>query len=333
MRRIGASSAVVCSALQSLSGAMRHATAKGSSTTVVTPGREVQEEMHRRKKAGKLPTPGQRRKTIDTIMGDILEKSMDHRKEEKPPDMTEIYDQASAKMYKDEYGQEPPSQQRDHHKFIPLPPNVYMMQVSQFELYDEDPAPERSITRENPVMTREMQVNYEDKKKRGVELTDAEKLMDEVRERSIHTFDGPVDHKARFVDAIEELGYWELRYLQFLRDCPVGLRRTLPMQHEHYRHLTHRIVRANDHFITCRNDAMREIRGSSRLYADTEDRIARTRQMYTETFKSLANLQADPAKMKRWFTGKIINMSAAEWEEWQEDDRRARNQLMAEFCV
>jgi hypothetical protein len=136
----------------------------------------------------------------------------------------------------------------------------------------------------------------------------------------------------RFLDAQDELAHWEREYLVFLRTYPVGLRRALPLYHEHYKHLTHRLVRAECRYLERRDAVVSAGIATPKFYALTEGRIERVRAVYVETHRALTQPNYDPTKVPGATTGAVIPLNEAQFDEWVNDDRATRNEIFAELA-
>lgn len=261
-----------------------------------------------------------RKKTMDHILGDILEDALRMRDAGKKPDMDFIYKQTQERVYEAEHGQKPPSQKERNAKYIPFPPDFHLHRLLEVNL--EEPWPDRAITLDNPVLnTNEAE---RDKQRNGGKLLKAQELMYAPREGR-----DPVDE---FADAVDELSFWELKFVDFVRDVPVEQRRTLPLLHEFYRYFTHRLMRAERRFIATRNIALAQTKASSDAFKRSEDRVERVRNFYAATHKSLSSPNYDPVKMRqRDVIGRLIAMNPTEFEEWKAQELEAKNLLIADF--
>lgn len=133
-----------------------------------------------------------------------------------------------------------------------------------------------------------------------------------------------------FTDAVDEHFYWEQQFIQFIRDVPLWQRRSLPFLHEHYRLVTHRLVRAEARFIACRDKALASVRAGPKLFAETEARIDRSRILCADTHKSLSSPNYDPMRMKKKsLAGTLMAMSENAFADWLADERAAKNTLIA----
>jgi hypothetical protein len=261
-----------------------------------------------------------RKKTMDNILGDILEDALRMRDAGKKPDMDFIYKQTQERVYEAEHGQKPPSQKERNAKYIPFPPDFNLHRLQQVNL--DDPWPERAITPENPVLNNNEAER--DKQHNGGKLLKAQELMFQPREGR-----DPVDE---FSDAVDELSHWELKFVEFVRHVPVEQRRTLPLLHEYYRHFTHRLMRAERRFIATRDYALSLSKASSDAFKRSEDRVERVRSFYAATHKSLSSPNYDPVKMRqRDVIGRLIAMNPTEFDEWKAAELEAKNLLIADF--
>lgn len=262
------------------------------------------------------------KKTMDHILGDVLNDALRMRDAGQKPDMDFIYKQTQERVYEAEHGRKPPSQKDQNANYIPFPPDFHLYRLQPFTIFDEDPWPERSITPENPVLSvAEME---RDKAFNGGKIQKGQAKMFEPR-------DG-YDVISEFSDSVDELTHWECKFLEFVRDVPLWQRRTLPLLHEHYRAITHRLIRAEKRFITVRNAAMGKAKTSPEAYKATEDRVERVRSFYAETHKSLSSPNYDPAQMKkRSLLGTLMKMTKNEFASWKLEQSQMANQLIAQF--
>lgn len=263
-----------------------------------------------------------KKKTMDHVLGEVLEDALRMRDMGKKPDMDFIYKQTQERVYEAEHGQKPPSQKDRNAKYVPFPPDHNLNRILPSTLFDDDPWPERSITRENPVMSHnEME---RDKHSNGGRLAKSQEAMFLPR-------DGR-DPVAEFVDAVDELSHWELKLIEFVRDVPVSQRRTLPLLHETYRALTHRVIRAEKRFITTRDYALPKAQPSSEVFKRTEDRVERVRASYAAIHKSLSSPNYDPIVMKnRDVVGHLMSLSPEQFDAWKQEETNKRNLLISEF--
>lgn len=263
-----------------------------------------------------------RKKTMDHILGDILEDALRMRDAGKKPDMDFIYKQTQERVYEAEHGRKPPSQKERTAKYIPFPPDHNLHRILPNTMFDDDPWPERSITSENPVLnTNEAE---RDKQNNGGKILKEQEKMYQPR--------GGRNLVEEFADAVDELSFWEGKFVGFVREVPVEQRRTLPLLHEYYRGLTHRLMRAERRFITTRDFALSHAKASPDAFKRTEDRVERVRSFYAATHKSLSSPNYDPVKMRqRDYIGRLIAMNPGEFEAWQQDELREKNQLIADF--
>ncbi|ESL07125.1 hypothetical protein TRSC58_05192 [Trypanosoma rangeli SC58] len=264
-----------------------------------------------------------RKRTVDSIFGDVLHDALKLRDMGHKPDADFVYKRTQERMYEEEYGHKPPSAKDHAAKYVPFPPDLGLNRLVPLEdIVGEDPWPARAITVENPVWTRR-RVEEDRVKNGGAQLRAWEKKMFGPREG--------FDPCGEFVDAIEELGYWEERFVKFIREVPLPQRRTLPLLHEIYRYITHRLVRAERRYIGTRDAALKKARASPSVYKMTEANIDHIRGLYSETHRSLSSPNYDPVRMKKSLTGPLLQMNEAEFEEWKNVRKHQRNRLVAEI--
>ncbi|RNF26272.1 uncharacterized protein Tco025E_01395 [Trypanosoma conorhini] len=264
-----------------------------------------------------------RKRTVDSIFGDVLHDALKLRDMGHKPDADFVYKRTQERMYEEEYGHKPPSAKDHAAKYVPFPPDLALNRLVPLEaIVGEDPWPARAITAQNPVWTRQ-RVEEDRVKNGGAQLRAWEAKMFAPREG--------FDPCGEFVDAMEELAYWEERFVKFIREVPLPQRRTLPLLHEAYRYITHRLVRAERRYLGTRDAALRKARASPSVYKMTESSIDRIRGLYSETHRSLSSPNYDPVRMKKSLTGPLLQMSEAEFEEWRNVRKHQRNRLVAEI--
>lgn len=309
-----------------------------------------------------------RKRTADAILGDVLHDALLLRDMGEKPTTDFVYKRTQERMYEEEYGRKPPTAKENAAKYIPFPPDFHLHRllplygehdsaeaVSQapssaeagtgaedaaqrpaaaapvytknamhtYALVAPDPWPERAVTPANPVWTR-----------RDVE-TDKEKTGGAgFREWEARMY-GPrpgYDLSGELVDAMDELGHWEVQLLQFLRDAPLSQRRSLPFLHEWYRLLVHRVIRAERRYIRIRDALVADAKVSSALYKRTEQPVDAIRSYYAEAHRSLSSPNYDPQRMKKSALAPLMRMTAAEFDEWRAVQRQRRNALAAELA-
>ncbi|SCU72725.1 uncharacterized protein TEOVI_000430300 [Trypanosoma equiperdum] len=261
-----------------------------------------------------------RKRTVDTILGDVLHDALRLRDMGHKPTADFVYKRTQERMYEEEYGHKPPSKSENAAKYVPFPPDFGLRRLVPLEM--DDPWPQRAITQENPVWTR-----------RQVEEDRAATGGAGLREWEAKTF-GPregFDSTGELTDAMDELAYWEECFLRFIREAPLPQRRTLPLLHEHYRYLTHRLIRAERHYIATRDVVLLKCHASPSVYKMSEDVVNRVRALYSETHRSLSSPNYDPVRMKKSVTGPLLQMSEAEFEEWKNVQKHRRNRFLSEI--
>ncbi|EPY25198.1 hypothetical protein AGDE_11971 [Angomonas deanei] len=192
--------------------------------------------------------------------------------------------------------------------------------MNTFALTKEDPWPERAITRANPVWSRRMKEEDEIHNK-GKGLKEMEKRMYEPREG--YNLEG------EFLDSMDEFAHWESEFLNFLRTTSLPLRRHLPFLHEWYRYYAHRNIRAEKHYIACRNALLLQTKCSKEFFNQTESRVARFRAILSEAHRSLSSPNYDPLRMKKSDLAPFMRMNDSEFAAWREKDKEARNLIVA----
>ncbi|KPA86193.1 putative mitochondrial hypothetical protein [Leptomonas pyrrhocoris] len=307
-----------------------------------------------------------RKRSMDAILGDVLHDALLMRDMGEKPTSDFVYKRTQERVYEEEYGRKPPSAKETASQCVPFPPDFHMHRLlplfgdvtaaadgaepvvseaktdaadtaqrpaTQAPIYTKnhmnvhtlvppDPWPERSVTPANPVWTR--RDLEEDKNKTGGKgLKEWEERMFAPRPH--------YDLPGEFLDAMDELAYWERRFLVFLRAVPISQRRSLPFLHEWYRLLVHRVVRAERRYIRVRDALLSKSKASAAVFAQTEKVIDDVRSYYAETHRSLASPNYDPLRMKKSVLAPVLRMTDAEFEEWQEEQRQRRNALVAEL--
>lgn len=287
-------------------------------------------------KAARKRRSASRRKTVDNILGDVLNDALRLRDLGKKPSVDFIYKRTQERLYEEEYGKKPPSAKEHAARYIPFPPDFHLHRLLPLyplsapssgyayvhRLLADDPWPARAITPSNPVWTKGQ---VEDDKCK----TNGEKL----REWETEMFSPRVgyDEVGEFLDASDELAHWECELLNFLRTVPLTQRRSLPYLHEWYRLLVHRVIRAERRYTRTRDAALAKAKASSNLFKRTEDRIDRIRAVYAEAHRSLSTANWNPEKMKKSTLAPFMKMSDAQFLEWREVERQRRNILVAEL--
>eukprot|EP00758_Cryptobia_borreli_P005501 Tbor_TRINITY_DN4898_c0_g1::TRINITY_DN4898_c0_g1_i1::g.1246::m.1246 len=286
-----------------------------------------------------LRKAGRRKRSMDSVMDGVFSEAKAMKDKGKGPDIQYIYLKTQEMIYESEHGRKPPSSNTDEiQKYLPFPPDLHMRRLEP--LPSEDPWPARAITLENPVLSNleikkrdeELVAAMEEREKDGNPVRDDEDKFWDDKRRMYAPRIGicPVQE---FTDSIEEHYYWEEKNVEFVREVPLWQRRSLPFLHEHYRILTHRMLRAENRFIHCRDAALTKIKGSASLFAKTEERIDRSRKLLAETHKSLSSPNYNPVRMKKKsLIGLIMSMSDEEYKEWLALERIKKNNLMAEFA-
>ncbi|KAK7197180.1 hypothetical protein NESM_000663300 [Novymonas esmeraldas] len=204
------------------------------------------------------------------------------------------------------------------------PPPVYTKNfMNTHSVAAPDPWPERAVTPANPVWTRR-DVEADKAKTGGRGLLEWEERMYGPRPG--------YDLHGEFLDAMDELGHWEVQLLHFLRVVPLSQRRTLPYLHEWYRLLVHRVIRAERRYLCIRDAAVAHVKASSSLFQRTEQPIDAVRSYYAEAHRSLASANYDPLRMKKSALAPLMRMTDEEFAEWQQVQRQRRNSLAAEFA-
>lgn len=261
------------------------------------------------------------RRTMDDIYAVVLEESLKNKDEGKRVSADDVYKRTQERLYEEEHGRKPPSHTDFQVKYMPWGPDFELERLEKVSYTENDPWPDRAVTPENPVYNINM-----------VESADAETAaaMNDAEVRMYHPRKG-FDPRQEFSDAVDELGHWEMEFLAFVREVPLWQRRTLPLLHEHYRNIAHRVRRAEKRFVHCRNAALAPAKAGSAAYTATEAWIERIRKMIAETHKSLATRSYDPLKMKKSVLGKLLRMTSDDFEFHKIKEKEKRNNLIAEF--
>lgn len=325
--------------INALSTAESHA---GAYADVVTGRNSVELSQQRRR--------SRRRRTVDNILGDVLNDALRLRDVGKKPNVDFIYKRTQERLYEEEYGKKPPSAKEHAAKYIPFPPDFHLHRIlplfpeydrnrleeSHFlsasasspepatvfrELHD-DPWPERCVSPTNPVWT-EGEKEVDKKENNG-------KKLKEWEEKLFLPRDG-FDVVGEFLDAADELAHWEAELLHFFRSVPLTQRRSLPYLHEWHRMFVHRTIRAERRYTATRNAALASVKASSALYQRTEEVIDRVRAIYAEAHRSLSSANYDPLRIKKSTLAPFLKMSSLDFEEWKKTEKQKRQILVAEL--
>ena len=262
-----------------------------------------------------------RRRTMDDVLGIVLDESLKDKDRGINTTAENIAKRTQEKLYEEEHGRKPPSKNDFQVKYMPWGPDFSLHRLEETHVFDGDLWPERSVTPENPVINKHLVETQ------GVQLDDAAVINNEAM---FQPRPGR-DPRDEFCDSADELAHWEIQFITFIRDVPLWQRRTLPLLHEHYRSLAHRLIRAEKRFVRCRDAALAPGRVGSAAFKATEDWIERSRKLISETHKSLASMAYDPLKMKRSLIGSYMRFSAEEFERFKDREQQRRNQLISEF--
>lgn len=300
-----------------------------------------------------------RKRTADAILGDVLHDALRLRDMGHKPTADFVYKRTQERMYEEEYGRKPPSSKENAAKYIPFPPDFHLHrllplyggdsaaatacpkpsggedqpQASNSPTYtknsmhthvlmEDDPWPERSICPQNPVWTRQ-RVEQDKQRTNGKDFKAWEELMYNPREGC--------DLTGEFIDAMDELAHWHVRFLSFLRDVPLSQRRSLPFLHEWHRLLVHRVIRAERRYMRVRDVALAKLKAAPSLHTRTELAVEEVRAIYAEAHRSLASPNYDPLRMKKSALAPFMRMSRDEFAEWREVQRQRRNSIVADF--
>ena len=299
-----------------------------------------------------------RKRSMDAILGDVLHDALRLRDMGEKPTTDFVYKRTQERMYEEEYGKKPPTAKETAAHHIPFPPDFHLHRLlplfgdatttatadddsadakgrpakptavytknhmNVYTLVPPDPWSERAITPENPVWTRR-DVEADHQKTGGKGLKEWEERMFAPRPG--------YDLAGEFLDAMDELAYWERQFLIFVRVVPLSQRRSLPFLHEWYRLLVHRVVRAERRYIRVRDALLPRSKASAAVFAETEKLVENVRAYYAETHRSLSSANYDPLRMKKSLLAPILRMTDAEFDEWQEEQRRKRNALVAKL--
>ena len=264
-----------------------------------------------------LPKPKSQKQSVDTILNDVLQESLKMRDQGKKPDAEFVYNKVQRRFYESQHGRKAPSSGSLSQKYVPYPPDFSLYRVVPFDFAAEDPFPARAITPYNPVPTKK-------------ERQDREAHFAQQDDKMYSHPEGR-DVVGVFVDAVDELQHWTFQYVDFIRDAPLWQRRSLPLLHELYRYVAHRLLRAENFYIAARDRAAAKVQASSSLFAATEDRVDQVRMLCSETHRSLASVGYDPLRMKKTLTCSLLSMTPSEYREWKDIDNEKKKRLAAEF--
>jgi hypothetical protein len=277
---------------------------------------------------------GGRKKTMDEILRDVMNDALVARDRGEKPDMDFVYKNAQARIYEEEYGEKPPSTKSNHRQHIPFPPRDDVRRLTPLTIYDDDPWPLRPSEQASETPDETGTTRYAAKTDDGGGAGDggggtaaAAATAADGSGKSSSSSSGAsgMSVQEAFLDSADELAHWEKRYLEFLRSHSLPLRRALPIFADLYKHLTHRLVRAERRYMRARDAVVGAGIACPGFFAASEKRIERVRKVYVETHKSLTQQNYEPMRIRKSFTGKIIAMSAAEFEAWLEKDREERH--------
>ncbi|CCW69432.1 unnamed protein product [Phytomonas sp. Hart1] len=280
-------------------------------------------------------------RSVDTILGDIVNEAIHLRDKGEKPNTDFIYKRTQERIYEAEYGRKPSGAKECASKYLPFPPDPHLRRI--FPMYDEeveikggskmgglglrnflpeDPWPERAITTANPVWSRRM-VEIDDRENDGKGLKEWEDRLFNPREG--------FDLLGEFTDAVDELRHWMCELISFLREVPITQRRTLPFLHEWHRFLVHRLVRAERRYGQVRDAALAHSKASTALYKRTEELLDYVREIYIEAHRSLSSPNYDPFRMKKSVIASFMKMNNSEFEEWKEEQTRQHNIMIADL--
>ena len=155
-----------------------------------------------------------------------------------------------------------------------------------------------------------------------------------------------------FLDAVDELAYWEGLLYSFLRDHPARLRKSLPLLMEQYTVLAHRLKDAMLQYIMTRNEVRKSSSGknapsqvsdsnsstktvsktflSQEHYTLSENYLRFPRDTIVETGKSLSGTY-DPTKFMKSATGRLLKLDSAGYQEWRQQRRAQQRELTEAF--
>lgn len=268
------------------------------------------------------------KRTYDDIVAAVLDETLkDMDQGAASPTTDQVYKRTQERLYEEEFGHKPTSSSDFQVKYLPFGPDFSLNRLEQPTYDENDPWPERSVTPENPVYNLHMVEDVAD----GGRSAEANKAANDAAAQRMYMPRKGFPPLAEFSDAVDELGHWEMACIAFATAVPLWQRRTLPLLHEHYRNMAHRVIRAERRFTQCRNAALAPAQASSAAFAATEEWIARVRRLLQEIHKSLAAPAYDPLKMKRSALGRYMRMSAEEMEAFKAKEKQRRNALIAEF--
>ena len=275
-----------------------------------------------------LPTPPpgnpKYKKTMDGILNDVMTEAIAQRDKGEKVDSEYINRRFHERVFEQEYGRPAPSKQTAHLHHIPMLPEENVRRLTPFTLFDQDPWPQRSFA--SPA----------DRKREAEQGTaavpppTADANPPPPPAGSTNAL-AEINPKDEFLDAFDEIAFWELKYIDFLRDVPLGQRRSLPIFFDMYKHLTHRLVRAENRFIAARERLLGKAKIRPSSYAATERVVQQVRDIYVETHKSLQRRSYDPLKAKHCVSGQLMQLSPQQYVEWKEIQRRERALVLDDF--
>jgi hypothetical protein len=319
--------------------------------------------------SGRNRRRNRRRRSMDSILGDVLHDALRLRDMGEKPTAEFVYKRAQERIYEEEYGKKPPSAKETAAQYIPFPPDFHMHRLlplfgdaTSAEAPPEEasapcsagddagagaaqrPSKPSTVYMKNhmnmyallpPDPWPERAITPENPvwTRRAVEEDKQKtggKRLREWEERMFAPRPGH-DFTGEFVDAMDELAHWEKQFLVFVRVAPISQRRSLPFLHEWHRFLVHRVVRAERRYIRIRDALLSQTKASAALFARTEELVEDVRGYYAETHRSLSSPNYDPLRMKKSVLAPVLRMTDAEFDEWQEVRRQKRNALAAEL--
>jgi hypothetical protein len=169
-----------------------------------------------------------RERSGDAILGSIIDDSIKARDAGIKVDQAQVYNIAQRRMYENEFGESAPSEGDLVVKHVPFPPDFDMVRLCPWGIFSDDPWPERSISKDNPVWSN-----------RDVDI-DSERTGGKRFKESMDRMYNPRPGRAlldEYTDSLDEFLFWEIRFVDFLRAAPLTQRRTLPFLFEEYRGL------------------------------------------------------------------------------------------------
>lgn len=276
-----------------------------------------------------------RKRTMDDVLRDVIDEALAARDRGENPTSDFVYKRTQERMYEAEHGRPPPSKDKQYLSHIPPEPKQDLRRLAPTNsLFDEDPWPQPcfSAFQHTQNFVRDVYGGGGRDDNSAPAAGAAAAISGNGASASVPEGADREELVRNFSDAVDELGYWELQYVKFLRGHSLGLRRALPLLVEQYKMLTHRLIRAERRLLAARDRAVGlGLKLDPKDYAGAETWFERVRKIYSETHKSLAQTSYDPTRMNRTVTGPLLKMNEEEFEKWIDECRVERDRITLAF--